>query len=81
MLKAIIYHNILWSKYKGGVFSSLNKLSSNVHFVQIAETEGDRVGLSSVDMTYHTYPHQLLHNGKYEDIGTAKLTNELFGIH
>lgn len=77
-MSVLIYHNILWSKYKGGVFSALYKLASEINFIQIAETEGDRVGLSGVDMSYHTYPHQLLHQGKYEDIGAAKLANELF---
>ena len=45
-----IYHNIMWSKYKGGVFSAIHALSKDVQFTQIAETEGDRVALGSVDL-------------------------------
>lgn len=66
--KVSIYHNILWSKYKGVVFSALHALSKNydLKFFQIAETENDRVGLSVVDLHYHNYPFTLLYPGAYE---------------
>jgi glycosyltransferase involved in cell wall biosynthesis len=77
-----IYHNILWSKYKGGVFSALHKLASarglGVRFYQIAETEDDRVGLGQVDLSYHSYPFELLFEGSYQKIGTLRLCRVLF---
>ncbi len=67
-----IYHNILWSKYKGVVFSELHSLSSHrgvtVSFVQIAETEAQRVSLTGVDLSYHRYPYRLLFHGSYETV-------------
>jgi glycosyltransferase involved in cell wall biosynthesis len=77
-----IYHNILWSKYKGGVFSALHKLATSrgldVSFHQIAETEDDRVGLGKVDLSYHRYPFELLFEGSYQKIETFQLCRVLF---
>ncbi|TBW09313.1 glycosyltransferase family 1 protein [Azotobacter chroococcum] len=65
-----IYHNILWSKYKGIVFTKLSELSKtseiDIYFYQIAETENDRIGLNPVDMSYHNYPFHLFFQGAYE---------------
>lgn len=76
-----VCHNILWSKYKGGVFTALHQLaqssSVDLTFIQIAETEHDRVGLSGVDMSYHTYPHELLFRGSYADVPILKVTKAL----
>src|SRR5262249_35339737 len=62
-----IWHNILWSSYKGEVFSALHAYADNnkftVRFFQIAETEGNRVALSGVDLTHHRYPYRLLFKG------------------
>jgi hypothetical protein len=48
-MKLHIFHNIVWSKYKGGVFSEINRISPelglNVKFTQIAETESDRMSI------------------------------------
>ena len=67
-----VYHNILWSKYKGSVFSELSQIGASrgveVSFVQIAETEEQREHLSGIDYTYHTYPFRLLFRGVYERI-------------
>jgi glycosyltransferase involved in cell wall biosynthesis len=67
-----IYHNILWSKYKGGVFSHLYSLSTqrgvDVSFVQLAETEDKRIGLGKPDLSYHRYPYRLLFTGSYEGV-------------
>src|SRR5882672_5596007 len=64
-----IYHNILWSKYKGGVFSQVYAQSMargiGTSFIQIAETEDERVGLGDVDLSYHNYPFRLLFRGVY----------------
>src|SRR5258708_12522515 len=64
-----IYHNILWSKYKGGVFSQVYAQSMErgigTSFIQIAETDDERVALGDVDLTYHRYPFRLLFRGAY----------------
>ena len=68
-----IYHNILWSKYKGGVFSQvyIQGKERDIHtsFVQIAETDDDRTPLGGVDMSYHQYPFRLLFRGGYSKPG------------
>jgi glycosyltransferase involved in cell wall biosynthesis len=65
-----IYHNILWSKYKGGVFSQVYLLSKargiGTSFIQIAETDDERTALGDVDMSYHQYPFRLLFHGNYD---------------
>jgi glycosyltransferase involved in cell wall biosynthesis len=64
-----IYHNILWSKYKGGVFSQVYVQSQargiGTSFIQIAETDDERVALGDVDLSYHQYPFRLLFRGAY----------------
>jgi len=64
-----IYHNILWSKYKGGVFSQVYAQSMargiGTSFIQIAETDDERVALGEVDLSYHNYPFRLLFRGAY----------------
>lgn len=80
---ANLYHNILWSNYKAEVFSSLFHISNtcnNIHFnfYQIAETERQRIGLSSVDIEYHCYPYELMFTGSYNEIPTYILTKKLF---
>jgi glycosyltransferase involved in cell wall biosynthesis len=73
-MRIAIFHNILWSKYKGKVFSALHELTqsttTHVRFTQIAETEGDRISLSGVDLSYHTYPFELVFKGSYSSIPT-----------
>jgi glycosyltransferase involved in cell wall biosynthesis len=64
-----IYHNILWSKYKGGVFSEVYVQSKargiGTSFIQIAETDDERIALGDVDLSYHQYPFRLLFRGAY----------------
>jgi len=64
-----IYHNILWSKYKGGVFSQVyvqgQARGISTSFVQIAETDDERIALGDVDLSYHQYPFRLLFRGAY----------------
>jgi len=68
-MRISIYHNILWSKYKGGVFSQVYVQAKardiDTSFVQIAETDDDRTALGGVDMSYHQYPFRLLFRGAY----------------
>jgi len=78
----LIVHNIIWSKYKGWIFSSLHTLAErdgiDIEFIQIAETENDRVGLVGVDLTYHQYPYKLLFTGSYGDVPKLSLAKQLF---
>jgi len=68
-MRVAIYHNILWSKYKGVVFSQVHldggTRGITPSFIQIAETEEIRVGLGAVDLSYHQYPFRLLFRGSY----------------
>ncbi len=72
-----VWHNILWSAYKGRVFSELHKLAlkngTHITFYQIAATENARVGLSTIDMSVHEYPYRLLFDQAYENIPKHKL--------
>jgi glycosyltransferase involved in cell wall biosynthesis len=72
-----IWHNILWSKYKGAVFSELYKLAVpfgiELRFHQVAESEVDRLDLSPVDLRYHRYPYHLLFAGAYSRIPRQNL--------
>ena len=74
--RVAIYHNILWAKYKGLVFSNVYSQSKekniNASFVQVAETEKMRIGLSNVDLSYHNYPYRLLFRGSYEEISGVR---------
>ena len=71
-----IWHNILWSKYKGEVFSCVYKNNDtdefDLHFFQVAETEANRLGLSGIDLNHHRYPYTLLFKGAYEHSGFLK---------
>jgi glycosyltransferase involved in cell wall biosynthesis len=70
--RVCIYHNILWSKYKGAVFtrvnSSSNRIGIDVSFIQVAETEAQRVAIGKIDLSYHQYPYRLLFAGSYESV-------------
>ena len=77
-----IYHNIMWSKYKAAVFSSLYELTNSenikVSFIQIAETDADRTTLSAVDLSYHDYPCKLMFSGAYGAVPKFQLLRNLF---
>lgn len=76
-----IWHNILWSAYKGEVFSSLYRLNNkdefDFRFFQIAETDKNRVSLSGVDLARHRYPFDLLFKGAYGQIPLAQRINAM----
>ncbi|MEX3931371.1 glycosyltransferase family 4 protein [Paraburkholderia phymatum] len=76
-----IFHNVVWSRHKGAVFSALHSISAagaiRYSMVQIADTEHDRLGFSEVDYSYHRYPMQKLFDGCYEDVPTLRLTSRL----
>ena len=67
-----IYHNILWSKYKGVVFTAVhscsNRIGIDVSFVQVAETESRRIAIGKIDLSYHQYPYRLLFAGSYDRV-------------
>jgi len=75
-IRVDIWHNIVWSKYKGEVFSSLHKLNDpqefDIQFFQIAETQGDRTSLSGINLEHHRYPFTLLFQGSYDQIKLYK---------
>ncbi|WP_295441486.1 glycosyltransferase [Sphingorhabdus sp. EL138] len=69
-MNTLIMHNTLWSKYKAAVFTQLEIIAFesfiDFNFVHIAETEDDRVSLSSVDYESHKYNYELLCSGTIE---------------
>lgn len=69
-MKILLVHNILWSSYKGEVFSYLHALvketEHQVSFVQIAETSEERKGMGAIDLQFHRYPYQLLFKGAHQ---------------
>lgn len=77
-----IFHNILWPKYKGLIFSGLHGFAAagdiSVSFFQIARTSSDRKNLAEVDTSYHRYPYQLLFDSSYDSIPKATLCKHLF---
>lgn len=76
-----IFHNVVWSRHKGVVFSALHTLSTagaiRYSMVQIADTETDRIGFSDVDYSFHRYPMQKLFDGCYEDVPAWKMIGRL----
>jgi len=59
-----IYHNSMWARYKGAIFSKIFALRDlfklNVAFIHVAETSDGRTVFGPPDLSYHSYPHQLL---------------------
>lgn len=77
-----IWHNVLWSRYKGRVFSALHALAlsrgEDVRFVQMAETTSDRIALAAVDLSYHDYPFELLYRGAADDVSAWRTVPRYF---
>jgi glycosyltransferase involved in cell wall biosynthesis len=76
-----IFHNVVWSRHKGAVFSALHNLSmaGSIRYsvVQIADTETDRIGFSEVDYSFHRYPMQKLFDGCYEEVPFWRMLTRL----
>jgi len=76
-MRLVIWHNLLWSRYKAVVFSSLHEQAqrhgSEVFVYQIAETEADRAAISPVDLSWHNYPYKLLFEGNHARIPKLRL--------
>jgi glycosyltransferase involved in cell wall biosynthesis len=72
-----IYHNNLWARYKGAIFSKIYSKSPlrglATEFVQVAETSIERALLGGVDRSYHQYPFELLFPKSYNDVPRYKL--------
>jgi glycosyltransferase involved in cell wall biosynthesis len=81
-LRVDIWHNILWSRYKGEVFSAIEEIVEKkefeIRFIQIAETDSDRVGLSGIDLSYHRYPYTLLFRGALNRVPAIRRVLTLF---
>lgn len=77
-----IFHNILWPRYKGLIFSGLHHFSLpgniKVSFFQIARTSSDRKNLGEVDTSYHRYPYHLLFDDSYDSVPKFVLCKRLF---
>jgi glycosyltransferase involved in cell wall biosynthesis len=76
-----IYHNNLWARYKGAIFSKIFANSSrsgvSTAFIQVGETDFDRKDLGGADRSYHQYPYSLLFAGSYDQIPPLKLIASL----
>ncbi len=76
-----IYHNNLWARYKGAIFSEVFANSErngvSTFFVQVGETSVDRKGLGGADRSYHRYPYKLLFEGSYDQVPSYKLISSL----
>jgi len=72
----------LWSSYKGQVFTCLYKLACsekiNLEFLQLAETENQRILLSKINKDIHKYPYTLMYEGSYDDINKIQLLIKSF---
>jgi glycosyltransferase involved in cell wall biosynthesis len=76
-----IYHNNLWARYKGVIFSKVFEGSGRsgiaASFVQIVETSLTRKDLGGTDRSYHQYPYKLLFKGPGESIPRYKMIASL----
>lgn len=77
----VVFHNLLWPRYKGEIFSALHQQAGarglRLGFVQIARTDAERAALSAVDLSSHRYPFRLLFDGAYEAVPTAQRLRRL----
>jgi len=76
-----IYHNNLWARYKGVIFSkvfaSSGRSGISTSFIQVVETSLTRKDLGGTDRSYHQYPYKLLFTGPYESIPWYKMIASL----
>ena len=76
-----IYHNNLWARYKGVIFSKIFESSGrsgiSTSFVQVAETSLTRKDLGGTDRSYHRYPYKLLFAGPGDLVPSYKLIASL----
>ena len=76
-----IYHNNLWAKYKGAIFSKIYSNGDHsglaISFVQVAETSAQRAVLGGADRSYHQYPFKLLFTRYSDEIPLYRLVTAL----
>ena len=79
--KVRIYHNNLWARYKGAIFSKVYAKGPSrglaTEFVHVAETSVERALLGGADRSYHQYPFELLFPASYNDISRYQLVRAL----
>jgi glycosyltransferase involved in cell wall biosynthesis len=67
----------LWARYKGAIFSKIFALQDpfklNVAFIHVAMTSDKRETLGPPDLTYHSYPYQLMFQASSDHIPAYKL--------
>lgn len=82
--KILILHNIMWSRYKAEVFSSLASKASieqlDIEFWHFSETEKSRASLGGVDYSKHNYEYNLLSSGHYEDLKMIRILSFILSI-
>lgn len=84
--KVLIIHNILWSHYKGVVFSELYRIMSKngyeLKVIHIAKNEKGRESVGTIDLSTHNYPHTLLFDKNIDNVSslgkTFRLLKEVF---
>lgn len=69
--KCLIFHSLLWSHYKGEVFSRLYELvkdtNIDIKVVHIALNEYGRKFLGDIDLSIHRYPYEILFDRPLEE--------------
>jgi hypothetical protein len=67
----------MWARYKGAIFSKILALHGSfeldVAFIHVAETSDGRGIFGPPDLSYHSYPYELLFKGSSDHIPAYKL--------
>jgi glycosyltransferase involved in cell wall biosynthesis len=70
--KVLIIHNILWSHYKGIIFSELYQImienGYELKVIHIAVSEKGRESLGAIDLSIHNYPYTLLFDKNIDNV-------------
>ncbi len=70
--KVLIIHNILWSHYKGIIFSELYRImikdGYELKVIHIAVNEKGRESLGGIDLSVHNYPYTLLFDKNVDNV-------------
>jgi glycosyltransferase involved in cell wall biosynthesis len=74
--RVLLFHPVMWSHYKGVVFSALHEACSaanlSLHVVQVSYTEWERAILGGVDAEVHQYPHEVLFDDPYDRVSLPR---------
>jgi len=74
--RVLLFHPVMWSHYKGVVFSALheacNAANLSLHVVQVSYTEWERAILGGVDSEVHQYPHEVLFDDPYDRVSLPR---------